>query len=127
MRKIHSKMNGILRAAGVLAMAVTLLMACRNYPLDPGGFGSVFTSVSGNYNCRTGDSGCIAPDGGKSLGSKVGEACTTGFLGLVYTGDKGVRAAAESGGMTRIHSVDYSFMSILGGLYVKDCIIVTGE
>lgn len=37
---------------------------------------------------------------------KTGEATTINVLGLVETGDRGIQAAAQNGGITKIHYVD---------------------
>lgn len=112
----------------VFVATVGLTLSCAlGDPLDPAGFGSVYTDVKANYNCRTGDSGCIAPNGGKALGSKVGTACHTSYVNIISSGDKSLKAAAAAGGINDVHSVDYSVTSVLGSIYINDCIIVSGE
>jgi len=57
---------------------------------------------------------------------KKGEACATGILGLVATGDASLEAAAKDGKITQITAVDYHYNNILG-LYAKYCTVVKGE
>lgn len=57
---------------------------------------------------------------------KKGTASAEGYLGLVAQGDASIQAAAEDGGITNIHHVDYNTRSILG-LYVEYTTIVYGQ
>ena len=86
---------------------------------------------------------CIAPGGGGGIiynkysgpfqalenpkGNKTGRAAVECFLGMVCRGDASVAAASSNGGITRISSVDYEYLSYLTLLYSKTTIIVTGE
>ena len=49
-----------------------------------------------------------------ALGSKVGEATITNYLGAVALGDAGVQEAAKKAGITKISHVDKKIWSILG-------------
>ncbi|MEZ5397948.1 MAG: TRL-like family protein [Bryobacterales bacterium] len=60
-----------------------------------------------------------------NIGKKKGEACAMSILGLVTTGDAGIRAAASAGGITQISAVDSKHFNILG-IYSKYCTIVSG-
>ncbi len=60
-------------------------------------------------------------------GPKQGQTCATGILGLASWGDMGLDTAKKTGGITRVDTVDYSSMRILGGAYVKNCTVITGE
>jgi hypothetical protein len=60
-------------------------------------------------------------------GPKQGKACASGVLGLAAWGDMSLDAAKKSGGITRVDTVDFSTMSILGVAYVKNCTLITGE
>ncbi len=60
-------------------------------------------------------------------GPKQGQTCATGVLGLAAWGDMSIDTAKKTGGITRVDTVDYSTMSILGVIYVKNCTIITGE
>jgi hypothetical protein len=53
---------------------------------------------------------------------KLGEACATGILGLIATGDASIKTAAK--GRDVVH-VDHSAFNILG-LYTKSCTIAYG-
>ena len=57
---------------------------------------------------------------------KTGEACSTGFVGLVSMGDASLAAAKKAGGITDVHTVDLRTFSILG-LYVQGCTVVHGK
>lgn len=61
-----------------------------------------------------------------NIGKKKGEACASSILGLVTTGDAGIRTAADAGGITEISSVDTSISNILG-IYAKFCTVVSGD
>lgn len=61
-----------------------------------------------------------------TAGKKTGSACATSILGWVGTGDASAAAAAKSGGITKISSVDYHTRSILG-LWAESCTQVTGD
>jgi len=59
-------------------------------------------------------------------GTRVGESCASSILGLIATGDASIDTARKAGGITAIHSVDVSDLSILG-LYASHCTIVRGK
>lgn len=61
-----------------------------------------------------------------NIGKKKGEACASSILGVVTTGDAGIRAAADAGNITEISAVDTSFTNILG-IYAKYCTVVSGD
>lgn len=58
--------------------------------------------------------------------SKVGKSTCTNMLGLISTGDCGIDAAMRSGGITKVQSVDFEYMHILG-LIGKKTTVVRGE
>ncbi len=61
------------------------------------------------------------------VGTKVGTATATGYLGvLFFDQDASIRTAARNGGITRISTVDIKSTSILN-LIVTYETIVTGE
>ncbi|MEM6291757.1 MAG: TRL-like family protein [Myxococcota bacterium] len=60
-------------------------------------------------------------------GPKQGQTCASGVLGLAAWGDMSLDTAKKTGGITRVDTVDYSSMRILGGVYVKNCTVITGE
>lgn len=62
-----------------------------------------------------------------TVGSKVGTAKATGYLGILFFGaDASIRTAAKNGGITKISTVDIKSSSILN-IIVSYETIVTGE
>jgi len=61
-----------------------------------------------------------------NLGRKKGEACATSILGLVTTGDAGIKAAAEAAGITQIAAIDTQYTNVLG-IWSKFCVVVSGD
>lgn len=62
-----------------------------------------------------------------TIGSKVGRAKATGFLGvLFFNQDASIQTAARNGGITKISTVDIKAGNVLG-LIVTYETIVTGE
>ncbi|MFA0964469.1 TRL-like family protein [Roseivirga sp. BDSF3-8] len=62
-----------------------------------------------------------------TVGTKVGTAKATGYLGvLFFDADASIRTAAKNGGITKISTVDIKHTSILN-LVVTYETIVTGE
>ncbi|MEL0651387.1 TRL-like family protein [Algibacter sp. TI.3.09] len=62
-----------------------------------------------------------------SVGSKVGTAKATGYLGfLFFNQDASIRTAAKNAGISKISTVDVKSSNILG-LIVSYETIVTGE
>ncbi len=61
------------------------------------------------------------------VGSKVGTAVATGYLGLLFFDqDASIRAAAKNGGITKISTVDIKHTSMLNIIVTYET-IVTGE
>lgn len=60
-------------------------------------------------------------------GPKAGKACASAVLGMAAWGDMSLDSAKKSGGITRVDTVDFSAMAILGYAYVKNCTLITGE
>lgn len=62
-----------------------------------------------------------------SVGSKVGTASATGYLGvLFFNQDASIQAAAKAGGISKISTVDIKTTNILN-LIITYKTIVTGE
>ena len=62
-----------------------------------------------------------------TVGSKVGTAKATGYLGvLFFDADASIQAAAKNGGITKISTVDMKKTSLLGIIVTHET-IVTGE
>ncbi|TGN10215.1 TRL domain-containing protein [Leptospira ilyithenensis] len=62
-----------------------------------------------------------------AVGSKSGEACTVGYLGIIASGDASVKAAAAAGGINKVNAVDYKNDNLLGSLIAKTCTIARGD
>lgn len=61
------------------------------------------------------------------VGSKVGTAKATGYLGvLFFDADASIQTAAKNGGITKISTVDIKQGTILGLIFTYET-IVTGE
>ncbi|MDZ4725598.1 MAG: TRL-like family protein [Leptospira sp.] len=76
--------------------------------------GAIFTSTK------------IGVHGISNSGAKTGSACTFSILGLVALGDGSVNAAASSGGIMKVNSIDLEGFSILG-LFSKQCTVIRGD
>jgi hypothetical protein len=64
---------------------------------------------------------------GYAVGSKVGTAKATGYLGILFfNADASIKTAAKNGGITRISSVDLKQTSLLGIIVTYET-IVSGE
>jgi hypothetical protein len=62
-----------------------------------------------------------------TVGSKVGTAKATGYLGILFFNqDASIQAAAQNGNITKISTVDIKYTNILN-LIVTYETIVTGE
>lgn len=59
--------------------------------------------------------------------TKRGEASAIAVFGLISSGDAGIQAAMQNGGITQIHHVDYDTTLVLFGLFHKLTTIVYGE
>ncbi len=79
------------------------------------GLGSLFTDIKEPVS-----------NSAASTGSKRGEACSTNILGLVAVGDSSIIAARVNGGITKVATVDSTYLNVLA-LFGKYCTIVTGE
>ena len=77
--------------------------------------GSLFTMVTEPVS----NSGAVA-------GPKRGEACTTNILGIAAIGDASISTARQSGGITKVATVDNKYFNVLF-LFGQYCTIVTGE
>lgn len=61
------------------------------------------------------------------VGKKKGTSCAYSVLGVVAWGDASIRSAADAAGITEISAVDQDVMSILGIVYTKYCVQVSGK
>ena len=99
----------------LLIFSASILSSCANNPFP------VPTGLV--YNGGTMPGG-VANNGVKPI--KTGKACVLTILQLVSAGDGGIDAAKRDGKITKVATVDYDFMSILG-VYGQYCTKVTGE
>ena len=58
--------------------------------------------------------------------NKRGEACVISVLAIASGGDASIGAAKANGGITKVASVDYDVMNVLG-VYGQYCTVVKGE
>jgi len=72
------------------------------------------------------DTGLPVAISGEKFGSKVGTATLDNILGITFSADRGVKAAAAAGGITKVTAVDEKVKNILG-IYVQSTTIVYGE
>ncbi|MCW8137694.1 MAG: TRL-like family protein [Planctomycetota bacterium] len=124
----------VLSSALICAVLFTSGCAATNAPAS----GLLFTSVAGPLNAT--DFGAPPPTQPTSsysstaaaatpapTASKTGTSETTGFLWLVSIGDASIDAAKKNGAITRVASVDYQHVIVLGGLFSKYTTVVKGE
>ena len=113
---------------GVIAMKKNLvLMGCLLGLNGCGGLvggyphGSIYTATQVPHSMLRAE----VSGPGKS-GDRGGEACATGFLGVVAMGDASLNAAKKVAGITEIHTVEFHETNILG-LYTQGCTEVHGR
>jgi hypothetical protein len=58
--------------------------------------------------------------------TKKGRSCATSILGVVATGDAGIEAAKNNGGIKKVASVSRDITSILG-IFAEVCTVVAGN
>lgn len=110
-------------AAMTLGLSVLTMSGCANLGTGhytPSGF--FYTGVKGVSHLTQAE----VSDGVRP-GPKAGKACASGVLGLAAWGDMSLDAAKKSAGITRVDTLDFSSMAILGAVYVKNCTVITGE
>ena len=102
-----------------MLLAVFALSGCAGIVIAPvtPGMGAIFSDYQAPLD----------PDVDPTVvAEKHGEASAENFLGLVITGDASLKAAADQGGITKVHHMDYQYKNILG-LYARFTTIVYGE
>ena len=99
---------------------VVLMTGCAGVMSGTGGsaIGGIFSQVDGAIIAG-------APVGQTSSTAKVGTAQSTSIIGFA-TGDSSIQAAMQSGGITKIHHVDYKVMNVLS-VFVKYTTVVYGD
>lgn len=90
-------------------LAVALLSGCA-FPQ-----GALFTGVQYAIDATA-----------QPRGDKMGESCSIGILGIIAIGDASIDTARRNGRISKITSVDGSYLSILG-LFQQFCSIVRGK
>jgi hypothetical protein len=105
----------------IAVVVVTSLVGCLAAPWHPPS-GVIYTDASG-INPST----QVQSSDGVRAGKKSGSACAEGYLGLVSTGDMSLETAKRNAGITRVDTLDYQTTGILGGIYIKNCTVVSGE
>lgn len=63
---------------------------------------------------------------GNPIGSRSGTSETMSILSLVALGDGSVAAAAQNGGLSRVHHADYEYFNVLG-IYQRYRTVAYGE
>ena len=104
------------RALGLIGMGI--LLGCTMDITQGPPPGLFFTQISGPL--------AVAPNQ-ERMGSKRGEACGNLILGIVSIGDASLDQAMADAGIEKVETISYSIMSVLGGIYWKYCVIVTGD
>lgn len=106
----------------LLVLASTLSAGCAG----AGGYmppvGGIYAGAKGiNPNTQVEISEAARP------GPKTGKSCASGVLGVASWGDMSLDGAKKAGGITRVDTLDYKTMDILGIIYQQHCTIITGE
>lgn len=97
----------------IFVLLISLGISC----VSPGGGGAaLFNSFSGPFQATS-----------NSGRGKTGEASAYCVLGLVCFGDCSINKASQEGNVSKVAAVDYHYFSILGVVFNKTTIIVTGE
>ncbi|MCB1326570.1 MAG: hypothetical protein KDK35_15140 [Leptospiraceae bacterium] len=112
-------MNKVLGILVVLAIAAGV--ACSG-----GGYSAPSGSIMQNTVLHTTSQDGLQ-GGPTDLGSRTGEACASGILGIISSGDAGVKAAAAAGGITTVKGIDYRNDNLLGSVLSNTCTIVHGD
>ena len=100
----------------LLLASSTLSLGCIKAPLEPPqgfAFNDTITPLDLDYDQTR-------------IYLKKGEASTESYFGLFSTGDAGIKAAAENGGLSKVDYADYRYLNIFG-VYQKYTTIVYGE
>ena len=108
-------MKKIILLSTVVAMA--LAIACSGGAGYTAPAGSIIQNTTLNKEVST----------ATPVGAKTGEACVSGILGIISTGDASIKAAAAAGGITKVNAVDYKNDVLLGSVLSKTCTIARGD
>jgi len=100
----------------VAAASLTLMLSgCSYWPSAPNN-GLLYTNVTAP----------VAVLDQEATSVRTGEACSTGILGLVVSGNSSINAAKTRVGITKITTVEERYTQFLLGAYSKYCTIVSG-
>ncbi len=99
-----------------VALAFAAAIACSG-----GGYGAPSGSIMQNTTLNKDVSSSTA------VGAKTGEACTSAILGIISSGDGGIKAAAAAGGIATVKAVDYRENKLLGSVLVDVCTVAHGD
>lgn len=101
-----------------LCAVVLLSLGCSWYraPVMPP-YGSLFADISAPMTVDY-EGQAVAPNQGRASAKSV--------LGLIAWGDCSVQAAAQRGGLRKIHYCDYEYMNVLG-FYQSFTVVARGE
>jgi hypothetical protein len=106
--------NTMIAAAAVLSLAG--LGGCATYP-----YGVIYDSTTTPHGMMR-----VNGDGANKGGTKSGESCASGILGVAAWGDASVAAAKAAGGIKEVHSVEYKDTNYVF-VYHVGCTVVHGE
>lgn len=120
---VHHARRSAIRYAPVLpvlavllgVMASCALLDNQNGYIPPAGY--LYQSNTVNRH--------MSPN--SDVGSRTGEACAESWLGLVSTGEAGIKQAAAAGAILTVKAVDYRITRVLAIGYVKVCTIAYGD
>ena len=96
----------------LIVASLFLLGSCASGGIGP--IGMLFTSTK------------VGVYGTSPNGTEEGKACAHSFLGMVALGDASVSAAAKSGGITSVQSIDIESLGVLM-IYAQACTVVRGN
>lgn len=106
-------MKKVLLSLAAVALAAPVFTSCAT-AVTPVGAG-LFTSVKSGAQVTS-----------NTLGTKVGRASASNFLGLFVSGDASIETAAKSAGIKKVSHVDVRQTSTLG-LFGRYTVYVYGE
>lgn len=106
--------NNILLA---MVISIALAVACSGGAGYSAPMGSIVQNTTLNKDVST----------ATPVGAKSGEACVSGILGIISSGDASIKAAAANGGLTKVNAVDYKVDNLLGSVITKTCTIARGD
>jgi hypothetical protein len=107
-------MNKVLGLALALSFAAAIACSGGGYAAPNG---SIIQNTTLNKDVST----------STAVGGKSGEACVSGLLGIMSSGDASIKAAAAAGGISTVKSVDYKNDNLLGSVLTKTCTIANGD